>query len=55
MPCMIKSIIDNKKTILVVMFSPFIAYCFNTFVVFLFNMGTYFGTYIRYLYSSMVC
>ena len=50
-----KTIWENKKVILLIMASPFIAYCFNVFVTFIFHLGTYLGTYFRYLYSNMVC
>lgn len=50
-----KYIIENKKIILGIILSPFAMYIFNTFVMFLFNIGTYFGTYLRYVYSNIVC
>ena len=50
-----KYVLENKKIILGIILSPFAMYIFNIFVVFLFNVGTYFGTYLRYVYTNFVC
>ncbi len=51
---LIKSIASKKKTILLIILSPFMAYCFNVFVIFIFNLGNYFGTFIRCLLTGFV-
>lgn len=50
-----KYVLENKKIILGIILSPFAMYVFNILVAFIFNIGTYFGTYLRYVYSSFVC
>lgn len=50
-----KFIVENKKTILGIIFSPVVMYVFNVFVLFIFHLGTYVGTCIRYLYNGIIC
>lgn len=50
-----KYIIENKKIIFGIVFSPFMMYSFNVCVLFLFKMGIYLGTFLRNLYSFVVC
>lgn len=51
----LKSINENKKIIIGIMLAPIAMYLFNILVVSIFNMGTYLGTFIRHLYSTVVC
>lgn len=50
-----KYIIKNKGIIFGIMFSPLIMYLFNICVTFLFNLGVYYGTFLRNLYEIVVC
>lgn len=50
-----KYVLENKLVILGIILSPLAMYLFNIFVSFTFNLGTYFGTFARYLYSLVVC
>lgn len=44
----------SKLTLLIIV-SPFTMFAFNVIVKFLFNSGTYLGTFFRYLYQIVVC
>lgn len=50
-----KYIVENKSVIFGIIFSPFIMYSFNVCVAFLFNLGVYYGTFLRNLYEIVVC
>lgn len=50
-----KYILENKGVIFGIIFSPLIMYFFNIFVKFLFNLGVYYGTFLRNLYAIVVC
>lgn len=51
----IVKISDNKKTILEILFLPLIAYVCTILIQVLFNMGTYLGIFLRYIYYYVVC
>lgn len=51
----LKKITNNKKLILGILLAPIAMYTFNILAVFIFNIGTYFGTFLRHLYSIVVC
>ena len=51
----IKRIEENKKTILGIALSPIILYTFNILAICIFNLGTYLGTFLRNLYTIVVC
>lgn len=50
----IKSIENNKKTILGILISPFILIILNILATCIFNIGTYCGTFLRCLYTIVV-
>lgn len=51
----IKSISDNKKIIIGIVLAPITVYTLNILIVAIFNMGVYVGTFLRNLYSIVVC
>ncbi len=51
----VKMIADNKKTIIGIILSPLILYILNVLAICIFNLGTYLGTFLRNLYTIVVC
>ncbi len=51
----IKSISNNKKIIIGIILAPITVYFLNILCVSIFNVGTYLGTFLRNLYSIVVC
>ena len=50
-----QKIVDNKKTIFYIVMSPIILYTLNVLAICIFNVGTYLGTFLRNLYTIVVC
>jgi len=56
---MIKKVINNKKSLLIILVTiiifPFIIMILNATIVTIFTFGEYVGTFLRHLYSLIVC
>jgi hypothetical protein len=46
---------NNKKIIICIILAPIIVFILSVVLTAIFNFGTYFGTFIRNLYSLVVC
>ena len=51
----INIVINNKKMILEVLLLPLIVYASSVVMLATFNIGTYLGTFLRYIYYYVVC
>ena len=51
----IVKISNYKKTILELLFLPLMVYISTVLIQVLFNMGTYLGIFLRYIYYYVVC
>ena len=47
----LKSINNNKKIIIGVILAPIVMYIKNIYIISIFNIGTYVGTFIRNLFN----
>lgn len=47
----LKSINNNKKIIIGVILAPIVMYILNIYIISIFNIGTYVGTFIRNLFN----
>lgn len=55
---MIKRICCNKRRICVlflILLSPLLVYILDYMVVMIFNLGTYLGTVVRFIFESISC
>ena len=44
-----------KKILLIVILLPIIMILFNSIIATIFNLGTFIGTFLRYIYNFIVC
>lgn len=51
----VKHIIENKKLILLILFSPVLIYVSTILIRSFFNIGVSVGTFLRHLYHYVVC
>ena len=47
----LKTMNDNRRIIIGVILAPIIMYIFNIYIISIFNIGTYVGTFIRNLFN----
>lgn len=46
---------DNKKTIFLILIAPFAMHLANVTMIFIFNIGTVLGTYLRIITQGFIC